>query len=204
MKTRYYGPDMASTSFIIGDVVSYLNSEYICITNLTIASYPGTAGQIPNAAASAFWYKINQTNEIWAHNQPKLLGQNPAPDYAYNTFFGQAVENEYWVVVNPKSNNPFSVLNMEQIGNNVNVTQVTVETDGFLGEDLDITSTNRNYKVIYNAITSSIPLNENGVRSTDMYLLIKFKKKNWSSVPYTVDSQVKILSMLKSIFEEKR
>lgn len=203
-KTKYYGADMASTDFVIGDVVSYKNAEYMCIADVTIASYPGTAPQQPDATSSAYWYKINQTNQIWAHNQPTTLSQNPAPDYLYSSFFGQPVEGEIWIVINPKTNNPFSVLNMEQIGNNEYMTDVETSNGTNSAADNDITTTNRNYKIIYNSLTSSLPLDVNGIRLTDNYLLVKIKKKNWSSPPYTMDKNPKILEMLKSVFEEKR
>jgi len=203
-KTKYYGPDMASTDFVIGDVVGYLNAEYICIADVTIESYPGAAPRIPNVTSSAFWVRINKTNDIWAHNQPEVIFQNPAPDYLYSSFFGQPVDGEVDIVVNPKANNPFSVLNMEQVGNNEYMTDVYTSTENDSGSDTTITTTNRDYKIIYNSLTSSLPLNSNGVRLTDMYLKIKIYKKNWSSPPYTMDKNPKILSMLKSIFEEKR
>ncbi len=171
---------------------------------MTIASYPGTGVQQPDHAASAFWYKINQTNQIWAHNQPMVIFQNPAPAYQYSMFFGQPVDGEVDIVINPKTNNPFSVLNMEQIGNNVYPTQIDTNADTLTASDTSITSTNRNYKIVYNSLTSNLPLDSNGVRLTDQYLLVKIKKKNWSSAPYTMDKSPKILEMLKSIFEEKR
>lgn len=204
-KEKYYGADMASTAFAIGDVVSYLNREYICIAPLTIASYPGTAGQLPTATSSVYWVRINQTNEIWAHNQPAVGFQNPAPDYLYSSFFGQPVDGEVWIVIAPQTQNPFSVLNIEQQGNNVFPTQIDTETDTLTASDTNITSGNRNYRVIYNSLTSSLPLSSQGIRLTDSYLLIKIKKQNWSgSVPYTMDKSPKILELLKSFFEEKR
>ena len=204
-KEKYYGASMASTTFAISDVVSYLNSEYMCISPVTIASYPGTATQVPGYVGSIYWYRINTTREIWAQNQPAVGLQNPAPDYLYSSFFGQPVDGEVWIVIAPKSNNPFSVLNIEQQGNNVYPTQIDTETDALTASDTNITSTNRNYRVIYNSLTSSLPLSSKGIRLTDSYLLIKIKKQNWSSTaPYTMNKSPKILEMLKSFFEEKR
>lgn len=204
MKTKYYGAGMASTDFAVGDIVSYLNSEYICIAAVTIASYPGTAPQIPNAAASAFWYKINQTNQIWVHNQPINYSSNPAPDFEYSKFFGQVVDGEVIFIVNPDTENQFSVLNMEQHGNNENVSDVYTETQYDSASETSITSTNRYYRWIYVAICSALPLTSIGKRLTDTYLQIRLYKKNWTSVPYTRTRNPKILEMIKSIFEEKR
>lgn len=204
-KTKYYGADMASTSFEVGDVVGYLNAEYICVSPLTIASYPGTATQVPDYSPSTFWVKINQTNQIWAHNQPISLGQNPAPDYEYSKFFGQVVNGEITFIVNPDTNNPFSVLAIEQHGNNENVTDIYTETQYLTASDLTISSTNRYYKYIYNAICSSLPLNSDGIRLTDDYLQIRLYKKNWTgSAPQTRSRNPKILEHTKCFFEEKR
>lgn len=202
-KTKYYGSNMASTTFEIGDVVPYLNREYICIAPVTISSYPGTAPQIPGAAGSIYWYLINQTHEVWVHNQP-MSYSDPAPDYEYSKFYGQVVDNEVTFVILPDTENPFSVLNMEQGGNNVNVTDVYTETQYDSASDLNISSTSRFYRWIYNAICSSLPLKSNGARLTDEYLQVRLYKKNWSIQPYDRSKAVKILERVKSFFEEKR
>lgn len=203
-KTKYYGANMASTDFVVGDIVSYNRKEYICILALTIASYPGTAPQVPGAGGSVYWVRINQTNELWAHNQPSVGFQNPAPDYLYNSFFSQVVDNEHWIVVNPKTENPFNVLNTEQHGNRVNITSLYTEADSQTAQDTGITSLSKYYRIIYDAICSSLPLTSTGTRITARYLLMKFVKKNWTTIPYTVSTSTRILQFAKSIFQEKR
>lgn len=204
-KTKYYGASMDSTTFAIGDVVSYNNAEYICYADVTIASYPGTAPQIPDAAASAYWTRINQTHEIWVHNMPSILGRNPAPDYLYNSFFGQVVDNEVWPVINPKTQNPFNVLNIEQHGNRVNVTSLYTEADSQSASDTSISTTSRFYQVIYDAICSSLPLTSTNTRITARYLLTKFVKKNWTgSAPTVVSTSTRAWQYLTSFFQEKR
>lgn len=202
--TKFYGTGMGSTTFEIGDTVSYNNVEYICIFGVTITSYPGTAPQIPDAVGSIYWVKINKTNELWVHNSPSDLVSTPAPDYLYNKFFGKVVNNEAWIVVNPKTQNAFNVLNMEQHGNNVNVTDVYTSADSQTAQDTSISAVSRYYKVIYDAVCSSLPLTSTGTRITARYLLVKLVKKNWTTVPYTLTGSVKILQFLKSIFQEKR
>lgn len=204
-KTKYYGAGMNSTTFEVGDVVAYNNAEYICYTSVTITSYPGTAPQLPDAVGSAYWSRINQTHEIWVNNMPKTLGLDPAPDYEYSKFFGQVVNGEVTLIINPEeAQNPFSVTNIEQHGNNEYPTAIYTETTYDSAQDLNITTTRRNYQWIYNLIASNLPLNSNGVRLTDAYLQVKIYKKNWSTVPYTRTRDPKILEMVVSYYEEKR
>lgn len=202
-KTKSFNVLMSPTVFTPGDVVAYLGSEYINYNTVTINIYPGTGTTVPDAAASAYWYKINTTNELWVHNQPKLLGQNPAPDYLYNSFFGQVISNELEFVVNPKVENAFSVLNIEQEGNTENFTDLYISAEAQSASDLSITSTNRFYRKIYDKITSNLPFDVKG-RIVNSYLVVRWVKKNWSSDPRVVSTGVKILRYVKSFFSQKR
>lgn len=203
-KLTYFAAGMPSTTFVIGDVVPYLNAEYICYAPVTIASFPGTGSTRPNVIGSSFWRQINQTNQLWVHNQPRLLGQAIAPDYLYDSFFGQVVNNELQYVVNPKSDNPFSVLNMEQEGSAVNFTDLFTSGDRQSASDANISlTTRRNYRTTYDKINSNMPLSSTG-RITDSYLLVKWIKHNWTTDPTVVSVAVKILRFVRSLFELKR
>jgi hypothetical protein len=151
-----------------------------------------------------YWVKINQTNQIWAHNQPIVIFQNPAPDYEYSKFFGQVVDGDVIMIILAETDNSFSVLNIEQHGNNENVTDLYTSTALLSASDLNISSINRNYKFTYDRINSSLPLDPNGIRLTDSYLELRLYKKNWSTVPYTRTRDPKIIERIISYFEEKR
>lgn len=197
-KTRFYGPGMASTDFIAGDVIYNVNKniQYICIANVTIAVYADP----PNPT---YFQLINQTNQLWVHNQPLALGQATAPGYQYLSFFGQVVNSELWLIVNPKTDNPFSVLHMEQKGNLVNITDLTITADNQTASDSSITGTNRFYRRIYDRICSNMPLSITG-RITNSYLLIKLIKKNWTTDPRVLTGSVRFLQYIKSFFTQKR
>lgn len=204
-KMKYYGPNMASTTFEIGDVVPYENAEYICISPVTIASYPGTSTQLPTYPSSTYWVLINKTNQLFVHNQPGTYPTNPAGDYEYSKFFGRVVDNEVHFIINPKTANPFNVTHMEQKGNNVNVTSIYTCTDSDLASDVDIKPYSKFYKWIWDRITSSLPLNSKGGRLTDSYLKVVLIKRNWTgNTPYSRTGSVKILQYVKSFFQEKR
>jgi hypothetical protein len=202
-KTKYYGTGMSSTNFVVGEIVAYENSEWICIQNVTIVSYRGNATLEPGSAGGAYWTKINQTNEIWTHNQPKLLGQGTAPDYLYNSFFGQVVDNEIEFIINPKVANPFNVQNIEQVGNNVYPTSIEISAESQSATET-ISATSNNYRYIWDRICSNLPFSSTG-RIVNNYLRVRLKKKNWTgSQPTVVTGSVKILQLVKSFFAQKR
>jgi len=199
-RTKFYGTGMSSTSFVVGDIVSPDEGieEYICTTAGTIAAYIN-----PPSGGGSAWTKINTANELWVMNEPTTLAQATAPDYQYNKYFGVVVSNEVEFVVNPKTAEPFSVTNIEQHGNNVLPTTVTITAESQTASDADIPSTTNFYRYIYDKICSNLPLSSTG-RITNSYLKIKLVKKNWTTDPTTVTTSVKILQFVKSIFTLKR
>lgn len=214
-KTKYYGTNMISTAFVVGDVVADLNgfnygpgrSEYICINPVTITSYPGTAGAggTNPTTGTNNWTKINSVNELWVNNQPNYtIGIPVAPDYVYNKLFGQVLTNELWIVINPKTRNPFSALSYEQITpTNTYDTDVIITAGSQTAQDNAIQAWDTHYKYIYDRICASYPLSANG-RVTNNYLLVKFQKKNWLTDPTVIATNVKILQAVLTKFVEKR
>jgi hypothetical protein len=120
-------------------------------------------------------------------------------------FFGRVVDNEYPnCIVNPKTENAFSVLNMEQKGNNVNVTDVYTDAESQSASDLNISPSNRRYRWIFDRWASNLPLDNSTGRITNSYLRIKMIKKNWTTNPTVLTGSVKILQYIKTFFEQKR
>jgi len=197
-KTKYYGAGMGATAFVVSDIVAYLFKEYICTTAGTVSAFTD-----PPAGGGSAWALINTTNEIWVRNMPATLGQATAPDYVYNKEFGAVVNNEIEFIVNPKTQESFSVMNIEQHGNNVLPTTVTITAESQTATDANIASTSNWYRYIYDKICSNLPLSSTG-RITNSYLKIKLVKKNWTTNPTTVTTSVKILQFVKSIFTLKR
>lgn len=203
-KTVYYGDGMSSTNYVIGNVVAYDNAEWICIADVTVAGYRLDATKEPGTAGASYWTKINQTNEIWVHNQPTTLSQTIAPGYLYNKVFGQVVDNEIEWIVNPKTANPFNVQNMEQVGNNAFPTAVYIEAGSQTASDTSIRTTSNFYKYIWDRICSNLPLSSTG-RIVNNYLKVKLVKQNWTTPsPTVVTGTTKILQMVVSFFTQKR
>lgn len=193
---KFFGSGMTSTVFDVGDVVNGGSGEYICHT-----INDGVTYSIP--PNPSYFSLINQTNQIWVSNQPESLGQATAPDYQYNKIFGRVVNNIISMIVNPKTQNPFTVYAIEQKGNNINVTDVDIENDFDSAADNSIRATDWNYKTIWDSITSNLPLGSAG-RLVDRYLKITLTKKNWTTSPTTLVKSVKIIQWLKSVFGERR
>ena len=137
---------------------------------------------------------------------PTNTAATTAPDYVYNKFFGKVVNNRIDIIVNPpmSGEESFEVQSMSQNGPyNINCTDVYIEADSQTASDVSISSTNRNYRFIWNKIVSSLPLSTTG-RIVNRYLKISLRKKNWTTSPTTVSTGVKILRSLSSIFNTKK
>jgi len=155
--TKYYGANMASTAFVVGDIIGDDTKTYICYSAGTVAVYV-------SPPSSARFVEITDTDELWIHNQPVNDGDYTADagDYQYNKFFGYVVDNECTIVINPKTQNPFSVINIEQEGNNINFTDLYLEAGSQTASETSITATNRWYRVIWDKICSSLPSSSTG------------------------------------------
>jgi hypothetical protein len=197
--TKYYGAGMASTVFALGDIIGEKGKTYICTTVGTVAVYA-------SPPSGAIFTKIADCSQLWVLNQqPPDSGSyaNAPLDYQYNKFFGYVVNNEVEFVINPKLENPFIVNNIEQEGNTVNFTDIYTDAGGVTASDLSITSTDRNYRAIYDKITSSLPISSTG-RITNSYLKVRWVKKNWTTDPTVLVGLVKILRYVRSFLVQKR
>jgi len=197
--TKYYGPDMGIVNFVVGDIIGDGVSTYVCIADVQVSPYV-------TPPDPTYFAKTTDTSELWVHNQPITFGGaavTTLPIYQYNKFFGIVVDNEQTFVVNPKTENPFAVLRIEQEGNNINFTDIYTSAATQSASDTSITSTNRWYRVIWDKICSSLPLSSSG-RIVDSYLLVRWVKKNWTTDRRTLTGSVKILRNVKSFFTEKR
>jgi hypothetical protein len=193
----FYGFGMSNTAFALGDVIPAVNnSEYICTTASPAIGYLAT----PNPA---YFTKINTTNEIWLHDQPSSYGDAIAPSDLYNSMFGRILTNVITFSINPQTRNPFTIMSMQQKGNNVMITDVLVETDNDSGHDANIRSTDRNYETVWDGINSNMPLGEYG-RLVGSYHKVTLTKKNWTTNPTVLVRSVKILRKVISFFVEKR
>jgi hypothetical protein len=200
----YYGSNMTSTTFVPGNVVMYNGAEYVCYKQVTIASYPGAGTQIPNYLGSQYWKLMNSPDQIWVQNQPALLGQNTAPDYLYNSFFGRVVDNFLTFVVNPQNvPSAFSVKHVEQVGINVNWTDITYTAGNQSAADNAIQPTSLDYEYIDDRMCGNIPISTTG-EIVNNHIVVQGVKHNWTTDPTTQSTLVKILQRFVSWFEFKR
>lgn len=197
--TKYYGPSMGSTDFEVGDIIGDGVDTYVCFGTPTISSYV-------TPPSPTFFTRLTDESEIWVHNQPAstTFTASPPPDYQYNKFFGYVVDNEQTFIVNPKTNNPFNVQRIEQEGNDVNFTDLTIEAGDQTATDTSIPASSNFYRYIWSKITSSLPISSTG-RIVNDYLSINWIKKNWTGTDRTtLVKDTKILRNIKSFFSQKR
>lgn len=209
--TNQYLPfSAASKSFVVGDTLwgnasTNKQIEYICYVNVTI----NTAAKFPDGVnGTDFWIPINKVNQLWVSNQPILLNQTVAPGYQYNKFFGRVVDNQIDIIINPKQqgDEAFEVQNISQNGPfNVNYTDIYIDADNQSGADLNITSTNRNYRFIFDKIVFNLMRDAlTTARIINKYLRVSLRKKNYTTDPTILTTSVKILRSITSYFATKR
>ncbi len=193
----YISTMLPNTSFVIGDTVKVVNTEYICIKNVVIASWPGTltavTGTSPLAPSSNSWVAINKTNEIYLHNFGAELCK----------FYGKTWSHDLEVIVNFKSDEAITpeFIKFKALG--ANWTSLTATTTDQTASDLNIPTTSRNYRYIDKAWFSSLPLPTNG-RLTDYYVKLSFTFKNYVTDPRTAKNVQRVLQWLQTMFIKKK
>jgi hypothetical protein len=164
--------------------------EYVCIKQVTIESYRLDDTLEPPYPGSIYWVKINAENEIYL--------QTFNTDYC--KFYGKVYDHEVEVIVNPRSDQAFSILRIQQKSNDTNYTSVYFSTDDQTAQDVNIVNNSKTYRYIDKSYYSSAPLPRNGGRLTDHYIKIKFVLKNYLTNPTIAKNKNKIFQFLKSWF----
>jgi len=191
----YYGSDMlVPTPVVVGNVIKDGVKEYICTTAGSIDAY------VSPPSASLFT-EINTTNEIYIENE-EIAPNVTIQGYQYNKFYGRVVNNEIQFVVNPKVPQAFAIDNQLQVGNTVNFNQFYYQTETKSASDTNVKSWNRNYELIDEGWNNNLPISKTG-KLSGFYNLVKYVKKNWTTVPTTLTTQVKILQRVRSFFKLK-
>ncbi len=191
----YYASDMAvPTPVVVGNVIKDGVKEYICTTagNVSVYATPPSA---------SLFTEINTTNEIYIENE-EIAPSTVLLGYQYNKFYGRIVNNEIQFVVNPKVPQAFAIDNQLQIGNTVNFNQFYYQTETKSAQDVNVKSWNRNYELIDEGWNNNLPISRTG-KLSGFYSMVRYVKKNWTTVPTTLTTQVKILERVRSFFKLK-
>jgi hypothetical protein len=192
--TKPYNSDMPPTTFVIGDTVFVDNVEYICINEVYIPSYPPASTKDPEYVGSIYWLAINSENQIYLQTFGADLCK----------FYGKVWDFEQEIVVNAKTDMAVTAQNIQVKTIGPNATSVYCDTDNQSSSDLNISSTNRNYRFIDGAWFSSLPLDKLRGRLTDYYVKIKFVHKNYLTNPTVSKNTQKVTQWLKTMFVTKR
>lgn len=195
--TNYFGVNMSvPITFYVGDVVAVVDEEYVCIQEITYSVAFGSipADEKPEYAGSVYWKKINKQNEIYL----QTFGADICK------FYGKVFNHELEVIVNPKTDIAKTLQNIQMKAVGPNFTDIYYGTDTQSAQDVNITSTNRNYKYTQGAWFSSAPIPLRNGKLTDYYFKIKFVFKNYVTDPTVSKNVQKISQWLKSMFATKR
>jgi len=194
--TKSYHADMPPTTFVLGDTVQVRNVEYICYnpSGVYIPSYPPAATKDPEYSGSIYWLAINKTNEIYLQNFGADLCK----------FYGKVWDFEHEIVVNAKTDVSVTPQNMQVKSIGPNATSVYFSSDNQSSSDLNISSTNRNYRLIDGSWFFSVALDKVNGRITDYYVRVKFIHKNYVTNPTISKNIQKVTQWLKTIFVTKR
>lgn len=195
--TRFLGDGMQPpVSFIIGDVVALSGKEYVCIKEISyVVDYSSIpANELPDYPESIYWKKINSQNQIYI----QTFGADICK------FYGKVFNHELEVIVNPKTDIAKTLQNIQMKAVGPNFTDIYCGTDTQTSQDVNITSTNRNYKYTQGAWFSSVPVPSRNGKLTDYYFKIKFVFKNYVTDPTVSKNVQKISQWLKSMFATKR
>jgi len=193
---------MPSTDYVVGDTIPLDGIEYVCIAPVTISSYPGTltpGGTNPTAAgatgpANDFWLDINSTNEIYLQSFGAELCK----------MYGKVWDHEIEIVVPAKSDMALTPQNMQLKAIGDNATSVYFSAENQSSSDLNISSTNRNYRFIDGAWFFSVALDRLKGRITDYYVKVKFVHKNYITNPTVSKNTQRVMQWLKTFFVNKR
>lgn len=195
----YYGAGMDQTTFNVGDVIKVTDpnnlkdGEYVCIQSVTIDTYPPTNPSLNPLFDNTHWTFINKESEIYVQTF----------NTEYCKFYGKVYDHEIEVIVNPKVEGGVSFLKIQQKSNDNNYDSIYCSTDNQTASDVNIRSTDRNYRYIDKSWFSSLPLPSNG-RLTDHYVKIKFVLKNYITNPTIAKNKNKIFQFLQTWFVGKR
>jgi len=192
--TKAYNLAMPPTTFVIGDTVMYNGLEYICIKEVIIAVYPGTSGQEPDFPGSIYWLAINKENEIYLQTFGAELCK----------YYGKVWDHEIEMVIPFKTTNAVTPKNIQMKAMGPNWTSLYAFTDDQQSQDVNISSTNRNYRWIDKSWFSSLPLPKKNGRLTDYYVRLIFSYKNYTTNPTVAKNIQKVSQFLKTFFDIRK
>ncbi len=181
-----------STVYNIGNEISKDGDNYVCVLGFT-TSNPVAAGEQPDSVGSPYWIKSSSSNEVHRMFTGDIC-----------KYFGVVYPHYIDIVVNPQISGQKSFDHAESYGNEVKYTDVICNTSDNTASDLNITSTNKNYRFYDGKWNFSYPLYRNTKRLTDEYMIVRLQIKNWSVNIITSLNLQKRLVYLKTIFRFRK
>jgi len=190
-----------STSYSVGNVIFSNNALYVCTNPITTSS-PVQFWQLPEygyitptptnppPANPLFWTKIYASNEVYLSNYGDMA-----------KFFGLVYPLIFEAIINPQTNDAFTVDTLEVKGTNVNSNRVDYSNDNDSATDY---LPNRNYRFWDGKWFNNVAVGKMLGRLTDTYLSARFTKNNYVSNPTVSSNENKVIAYIKSVFRERK
>ena len=176
------------TAYAVGDELSdgVDFHNYVCILAFT------TGAAVQPSLDPTHWIKASQVNQIFVNWRGDIC-----------KFYGKVYESYVSVIVKTNGD-AMTVDNVEINGNSLRFTDIYTSNSYQTGQDINITSTNPNYKYTDGGWYFSLPLSSTGARLTDGYLQLKMRVKNWTTNVYTSNNLLKSIFSVKSTVRPKK
>lgn len=162
----------------VNDTITFQN--YICIVSFTSPNPPTQ----PSLDVT-HWKKSSQINDIYVNWRNDIC-----------KFYGKVYES-YVTIVIKGDGDKMSADNIAVVGNNTPFTDIYTNNSYQSAQDINIVSTNRNYKYIDGSWWLNLPFDARNSRMTDSWMTLKLRVKNFVTDP-TVS-----VNLLKNIFSIK-
>jgi hypothetical protein len=179
------------TSYAVYDEVAKNGASYVCIQAFTTTD-PINPTQQPDVVGSAYWVKSGEEDEIHRMFNGDIC-----------KFFGVVYPWYISMVVNPMIDGEKTYDCAEAYGNDVAFSDVYCNTDNLTAQDVNITSTNRDYVYYDGKWFFNYPL-AGKKRLTNQYMIVKLQVKNYLTNLTVSANLQKRLVYLKTMFRLRK
>lgn len=176
-----------STAYNVGDEL-YDGGNYICIL-----AYTSAASAIAPSADGFHWVSGSLIKNLFVSWRGDIC-----------KFYGKVHESYISAVIRSPGRDKICIDNVEVEGNETPFTDVYVSNKYQTGQDLNISTTNRNYSYIDGSWRFNLPFTSKGARLSDSFIQIKMRVKNYTGDAITTSNNlVKRIFSIKSFLRKK-
>lgn len=177
------------TTYTIGSQVSLNGANFVCTAPFTTHT-PVQPFEEPDAISSNFWAQMYVENETWSHWTGQIC-----------KFYGLVYPFSLTTIINPPSENSFTVDTLETKATNVGWNRVDYSTDDDSGSDTRFP--NKDYRYYDGKWFNNIAFGKNG-KLVDVFLKAKFTiNNNVAPSPIRSADLKKVITYIDALFAQK-